>query len=103
MSGRAPSLSIILTLHVSLFTLCHAAQEGFNDCLPAAVIHVPRTAVKALPATSSSVHGIANVGWGFLGGREGRGVPLLGKSESSLRQTMIYVPKVRGLSVHNFK
>lgn len=51
---------------MSLFTLYHAVQAGFNDCLRAAVIHVPHTAVKTLPATSSDVHEIANMG--FQGG-----------------------------------
>lgn len=56
----------MIRLHVSLFTLCHAVQAGFNDCLPAAVIHIPHTAVKTLPATSS-VHKIANVGFQGVG------------------------------------
>lgn len=76
---------------MSLFSLCHAVQAGFNDCLRVAVIHVAPTAVKALPATSSSVHEIAIVG-GMVGLDDGRwgggwGASLVGSSSARKNQS----------------
>lgn len=78
-SGWVPSVLIMLRLHASLFTLFHAVQTGVNDCLRAAGIHVPHTAVKTLRTTSSSVHETANED--FKGGCEWCGYRVLCKNK----------------------